>query len=260
MTNSDQYTDEMLNSMQTTYGAGFLSPGGAQETRQMVEGLSVSGCDVLDLGCGMGGAAQVLVNELAANHVTGVDVEEKQITTAKKLVENARLSSKITIKQVASSPLPFADETFHIILTKDVVSHIPDRLACFADMYRLLKPGGVLVVADWLRGKSNVDGLFDTWAGQLAAGGLVFYFEPVEVYVDLMKQVGFSKVITTDHTEWSHQCAAEQLSNSTQPAHEAAMAKLGHGASERRNRMTMTRLEGLTKREIEHWHIRGIKD
>ena len=260
MRDSDQYTDEMLNSMQTTYGAGFLSPGGAQETRQMVEGLNVCGSDVLDLGCGTGGAAQLLVSELKANHVTGVDVEHKQITTARELVNKSGLSGRITIEQVADSPLPFADESFHIIITKDVVSHIPDRLACFVDLYRLLKPGGVLVVADWLRGKSAGEGLFDTWAGQLAAGGLVFYFEPVEVYIDLIKQVGFSKVIPTDHTEWSRQSAAEQLANSTQANTETAMEKLGQGASERRNRMTMTRLEGLSKREIEHWHLRGIKD
>ena len=144
MTTSKQYSDEMLSGMQTTYGTGFLSPGGAEETRQMVDGLDVANTDVLDLGCGVGGAPMLLVSELNARHVTGVGVEEKQVTTAKQLISEQRLDPRITIEQISPGALPFPDASFDIIITKDVICHISDRLACFSDMLRLLKPGGYL--------------------------------------------------------------------------------------------------------------------
>ena len=260
MTESKQYSDEMLAGMQTTYGAGFLSPGGAEETRQMVDGLRVADAHILDLGCGVGGAAMLLVTELNARHVTGVDVEKKQITAARHNVIEQGLADTINIEQIEPGPLRFPGESFHFIITKDVICHIPDRVACFTDMLRLLKPGGVLVVADWQRGKSTTEGIFETWGAQLAASGLVFYFEPVEVYIDDMKQAGFPEVIPIDHTEWSRQSAAEQLAYATGANRQTAMANLGESAVERRNLMTETRLKGLANREIEHWHLRGIKD
>ena len=259
MTESKQYSDEMLSGMQTTYGAGFLSPGGAEETRQMVDGLDVADADVLDFGCGVGGAAMLLLTELHARHVTGVDVEGKQITAAKQMIHQHGLQQRTHIEQVEPGPLPFADESFNIIITKDVVCHIPDRLSCFQDMLRLLKPGGVLVVADWLRGKTRSEGYFDTWTGQLATGGLVFYFEPAAVYIDFMKRAGFSKVVPIDHTEWSRQSAAAQLAHATGANRQSALANLGDDGSERRNLMTETRLKGLSNGEIEHWHLRGYK-
>ena len=131
MSESDQYSDEMLSGMQTTYGVGFLSPGGAQETRQMVHGLTVANADVLDLGCGVGGAAMLLTKELGARRVTGVEVEEKQTVAATQLVREQAMEASIDIEKIEPGPLPFAEASFDIIITKDVICHISDRLACF---------------------------------------------------------------------------------------------------------------------------------
>ena len=54
MTYQRQYTDAMLDGMQSAYGAGFLSPGGPEELRQMLDGIDVVGAHALDLGCGSG--------------------------------------------------------------------------------------------------------------------------------------------------------------------------------------------------------------
>ena len=71
---STQYTDRVINGMQSLYGEGFLSPGGPDEMAVFLEGIDLSGCHVLDLGCGIGGASIMLADTYGASHVTGVDV------------------------------------------------------------------------------------------------------------------------------------------------------------------------------------------
>ena len=71
-----QYSDAVLVSMQSLYGKGFLSPGGAAEVFQIVDGVAVEGRHVLDLGCGIGGATAVLAGELGAARVVGIEVVE----------------------------------------------------------------------------------------------------------------------------------------------------------------------------------------
>ena len=56
MTDNDiQYPDEFINRLEVLWGEGFLSPGGADEVKEIVNGLDISGKSVLDIGCGTGG-------------------------------------------------------------------------------------------------------------------------------------------------------------------------------------------------------------
>ena len=54
----------------------FLSPEGAEETSLVVKGLDLSASKVLDIGCGYGAIAVLLVEELGADCFIGIDVEE----------------------------------------------------------------------------------------------------------------------------------------------------------------------------------------
>ena len=254
-----KYTDAMLDGMQTAYGLGFLSPGGAEETREMVAGLTVENAHVLDLGCGVGGPAVLLVQELKAARVTGVDVEEEQLRRAGQLIRQLDLEAKIRFQLVEPGPLPLPDESVDIIITKDVICHIPDKKACFEDMLRVLKPGGVFVVADWQLGPSTPEAVFEEWHRQLATAGLVFYFEPVDVYIDTMKRAGFAEVSATDHTEWSRRSAAEQLTLALGGNRDSSIDRLGSDGYDKRTLITKTRLDGLNNGEVEHWHVKGVK-
>ena len=245
--------------MQTAYGAGFLSPGGAEETRQMVAGLTVANAHVLDLGCGVGGPAVLLVQELKAARVTGVDVEEEPLRRAGQLIRKLHLESKIRFQLVEPGPLPLPDESVDIIITKDVICHIADKKACFEDMLRVLKPGGAFVVVDWQLGPSTPEAVFKEWHRQLATAGLVFYFEPVDVYIDTMKQAGFAEVSATDHTEWSRRSAAEQLALALGGNRDSSIDRLGSDGYDKRTLITKTRLDGLNNGEVEHWHVKGVK-
>ena len=50
-----EYTDEFITKLQIAFGKGFLSPGGMEEIAKIVEGIDMSGKEVLDIGVGIGG-------------------------------------------------------------------------------------------------------------------------------------------------------------------------------------------------------------
>ena len=142
MARASQYSDSTCDEMQLVYGEGYLSPGGAEEVDAMLEGFTVRGRRVLDLGCGVGGAAIRIVRELGAGAVVGIDVEERALERAAVAVEAAGLARRITFEPVAPGPFPFPDESVDIVFCKDVISHLADKAPLFSpDPHVALKHG-----------------------------------------------------------------------------------------------------------------------
>ena len=77
-----QYTDEGISKYEEIYGRDFVSPGGIETAREFVGRLDLRpGMQVLDAGCGLGGAAFVMARDYGAS-VTGVDVSANMIRRA----------------------------------------------------------------------------------------------------------------------------------------------------------------------------------
>ena len=56
ITDEGHYGPKQLNLLKTVWGEGFLSPGGIDEIDEVMKGIDASGKNVLDIGCGCGGA------------------------------------------------------------------------------------------------------------------------------------------------------------------------------------------------------------
>ena len=255
-----QYSDYMLQSMQATYGSGFLSPGAEIETRQMLEGFDITGKVCLDLGCGVGGACFLMAKEYSPESVIGVDVQQEQLSQAQKLNAIEKFEN-VDFKLVnPNENLPFPDNSFDLVITKDVICHVKDKTTLFKDVHRVLKPNGLFVVGDWHQGKHHNDHpQFTQWLDQLSSAGLIFFFETAENYKIALSQAGFEKVIATDHTQWSRDSAKHQYELAVNENRESTIASLGEEAYNRRVLMTKTRHDGLDNGSIDHWHIRGYK-
>jgi phosphoethanolamine N-methyltransferase len=78
----DEYDDAMVTMLELIWGEGFLSPGGPEATLEIVRGLDLDGKSVLDIGCGIGGPAMVLVRERGCR-VIGLDLEAPLIARAR---------------------------------------------------------------------------------------------------------------------------------------------------------------------------------
>ena len=118
------YDAEGVAQLETIWGEGFMSPGGPAEVGRIVAGVPIAGCDVLDIGCGTGGAALVLAAEHRARSVTGIDVESYVAREATKRVADRGESERVRFRRVPPGPLPFPDRSSDVEFSKDTIIHI----------------------------------------------------------------------------------------------------------------------------------------
>jgi phosphoethanolamine N-methyltransferase len=78
-----EYDDAMVALLDAVWGEGYMSPGGPDEIRMIVEGVALSGMTVLDLGCGTGGITRFCGN-LPSARIVGIDVDAGLVARATK--------------------------------------------------------------------------------------------------------------------------------------------------------------------------------
>ncbi|MEE8279941.1 MAG: methyltransferase domain-containing protein [Alphaproteobacteria bacterium] len=260
MAYESQYSNAVLESMQSVYGEGFLSPGGAEEVGDIVDGLALEGREVLDLGCGIGGATLVLARDLGAGRVLGIDVEEASLALAAAAVESAGLADRIAFELVEPGPLPLPDGRFDLVFSKDVFCHVPDKAPLLGEAFRILRPDGVFASGDWIKGPDGPGSeAYGDWAGRLHATGLRFYFEPIEVYIASLEAAGFEGIEVRDHSAWSERESRRQLDHALGPACDALRGALGEDGLEMRIRLTEARCEALAGGALRHYHLRALR-
>ena len=155
LTDEGHYGPKQLNLLEVVWGEGFLSPGGTEEIDEIVKNTNLEGKSILDIGCGCGGAAFHLIKKYKAKSVEGIDPERLVIETAHKLAKKNNLSELATFKQIKPGPLKYADGSFDVVFSKEAFLHIPDKKALLENVHRILKPGGLIIVSDWMRMDDN---------------------------------------------------------------------------------------------------------
>lgn len=104
----------------------------------------VSGRRTLDFGCGTGYGTHSLADDAAT--VTGVDISSAAIAHARQHFKAPGLDFRV-IDPVPTKPLPFADGSFDVVLSFQVIEHISEVDAYLGEIRRVLSPGGVFVCA-----------------------------------------------------------------------------------------------------------------
>lgn len=103
------------------------------------------GTTVLDVGCGIGGSSRILARDYGFA-VTGITISPQQVKRARELTPtdiNAQFQGDDALN------LSFPDASFDVVWSIEAGPHIPDKARYAREMLRVLKPGGILVVADW---------------------------------------------------------------------------------------------------------------
>lgn len=103
------------------------------------------GTTVLDVGCGIGGSSRILARDYGFV-VTGITLSPQQVRRAQELTPPDLPVQFLVADALA---LPFADESFDVVWCIEAGPHIPDKQRFANELMRVLKPGGILVVADW---------------------------------------------------------------------------------------------------------------
>ncbi len=112
------------------------------------------GLRVLDVGSGLGGSARYLAAEHGCQ-VVGVDLTREYVDVARKLADLVGLGQRVEFRQASALELPFGDAEFDVVWTEHVQMNIADKRSFYAELARVLKPGGRLVFHDIFRGPSG---------------------------------------------------------------------------------------------------------
>ncbi|KAK5987903.1 Delta(24)-sterol C-methyltransferase [Cladobotryum mycophilum] len=107
------------------------------------------GMKVLDVGCGVGGPAREMV-KFTGCHVTGLNINEYQVQRAKNYSAREKLSEKLDFVQGDFMKMPFPDNTFDAVYAIEATVHAPSLQGVYSEVLRVLKPGGVFGVYEWL--------------------------------------------------------------------------------------------------------------
>lgn len=103
---------------------------------------------VLDAGCGEGRTA-VCFSRWAGCRVTGITLSPTQIAQARRHAARRKVAEQTRFLEADFTATPFLDESFTHAFASESFCHAQDKPAFLREMYRLLKPGGRLVIADF---------------------------------------------------------------------------------------------------------------
>jgi arsenite methyltransferase len=131
-------------------------------------GRLASGERVLDLGSGAGTDSLVAAQMVGdAGSVTGIDMTPEMLAKARRAAA-AMGAGNVEFVEGEAERLPFDDSCFDVVVSNGVIDLIPDKDAVFAELYRVLAPGGRMQIADVTiqnpvseEGRRNID----LWTG-----------------------------------------------------------------------------------------------
>ena len=104
--------------------------------------------DVLEIGPGPGGLAVELARRHAGMRLTGLDIDPAMVERAAARARRERLDDRLTFVTGDVAALPFPDASFDLVTSSFSVHHWPDAVAGFAEIRRVLRPGGRAVAYD----------------------------------------------------------------------------------------------------------------
>lgn len=161
-----------------------------------------SGTTVLDVGCGIGGSSRILAQDYGFA-VTAITISPQQVKRAQELTPQG-LNVQFRVDDAMA--LSFPDASFDVVWSIEAGPHMPDKAVFASELMRVVKPGGVLVVADWNQRddrqqplnfweKPVMRQLLDQWSHPA--------FASIEGFAELLEATGFveGEVTTADWTE-----------------------------------------------------------
>lgn len=137
------YNNEILKDIPTELLNSFCGVGNPFSLGEIKPGS-----DILDIGCGAG-FDLVVARTLAGadGRVCGIDITQEMIDRARRVFDSLDIDDIETI-HVTSETLPFEDQGFDLVISNGVINLSPAKDELFQEMYRVLRPGGRIQIAD----------------------------------------------------------------------------------------------------------------
>jgi len=177
-------------------GIDQLHAGGIAATEHVLEQLGLTAADaLLDVGSGVGGPARLAAARCGCR-VHGIDLSPDFVDLARSLTERVGLTERVAFDVGSATSLPYPDGTFSAAMMNHVGMNIADKAAVFAEVRRVLGPGGRFSVYDQMR-VGDGDLTFPVpWAEDPAAS----FVETRQRYAELLDAAGFRVEHDEDRT------------------------------------------------------------
>jgi ubiquinone/menaquinone biosynthesis C-methylase UbiE len=128
-----------------------------------------NGQSLLDAGCGLGGTLAYLNDHYQKMTLCGLNIDARQLGRAR-MQFKTHADNDLYWQQGDACALPYADHAFDRILAVECIFHFPDRARFFKETYRILKPGGILALSDFLPHSKLLPVLFLAESKRLITG------------------------------------------------------------------------------------------
>jgi SAM-dependent methyltransferase len=184
--------------------------GGRPATIHAVAKMGLAAGDqVLDIGCGLGGASRYLASAIGCR-VAGVDLTPEYIAAAQELARRTGLVDRISYHVASALGMPFQDRTFDAAITIHAAMNIRDRAGLYREIARVLKPGATFCIYDVMKGEGEGLRYPVPWAETPETSHLT---TPQEMQV-LLRDAGFEVRDVEDRTAFGIAFFRETLARS----------------------------------------------
>jgi len=158
-----------------------------------------AGDHVLDAGCGLGGSSLWLAEHRGAR-VTGITLVDSQVASARRIAVQRQLNHQVTFVKADYTATLFPDASFDVVWAQESLCHAPDKAAFYREVSRLLRPGGRLIIAEYMRVSRLLDNSGEQLLRDWCAGWSMPDLDTPDEHLDHAQQAGLAAAIVDDAT------------------------------------------------------------
>jgi len=250
------YTDALVEKLQLRWGDGCLSPGGAPELARMLSGIDVTGREVLDLGCGVGGYDLLLAEAHGAARVMGVDIDGASLEQARRRAASSDVADRLEFQRIEPGPLPFEVDRFDIVFSKDTIVDLPDKRTALTELFRVTRPGGRIALSDWFRADAPMTPEMRAWTSE---GDETYEMATLAETAALLGEAGFVDIETEDRNAWFRDYARDEYDRLRGPLFATFAERFGEEDARRSVENARVRALLAEQGQLRPGHIRATK-
>lgn len=158
-----------------------------------------AGDRVLDAGCGLGGSSFWLAQFLGAR-VLGITLAQSQVDEASRIAARRGLADKVRFERADFTSTPFPTSSFDVVWAVESLCHAEAKGRFYREAARLLRPGGRLVIAEFIRTTRRLDPHAERVVREWLDGWAIPDLDTEREHIDAAAAAGFSDISLRDCT------------------------------------------------------------